>query len=267
MPYRYFLLPVLVITVVYFFWSYSSSEPNAYILIPLVVLGVGIFIFQNQINDFWYDKFRIDLDTAEKKWLLEYCPSIQEMNENARSDFFQLLAKTVSYHEFIPMGPEKIHEEIKWMVLIPAVQLRINHFKDLYKRFTRTALYAHPFMTPQQDWGHVSEHNYEDGLLILSIEQLKLSFFAPNQYFNPALYEWSCILVEFKGIHFEGCEEFVLELANTLCPQGYEGIKSWLGQDQINSSALVLYSIVNKPKSLVASHPEWIEQFNKLYSA
>jgi len=78
MPYRYFLLPVLIITVLYFIWSYSSSEPNAYILIPLVVLGVGIFIFQNQINDFWYEKFRIDLDPTEKKWLSDFCPFINE---------------------------------------------------------------------------------------------------------------------------------------------------------------------------------------------
>lgn len=31
-------------------------------------------------------------------------------------------------------------------------------------------------MTPQQEWVHVSEHHYEDGLVILSMEQLKMSF-------------------------------------------------------------------------------------------
>lgn len=267
MPYRYFLLPVLIITVLYFIWSYSGSEPNAYILIPLVVLGVGIFIFQNQINDFWYEKFRIDLDPTEKKWLSDFCPFINEMSGDSRVEFFHRLAKSVSYHEFILMGPEKVHEEIKWMVLIPAVQLKIYQFRDLYKRYARTALYAHPFMTPQQEWVHVSEHHNEDGLVILSMEQLKMSFFAPELYFNPALYEWACILVESKDIKFIGCEDFIVDLANDICPQGLDGIKSWLGQTEINSSALVIYTIINKPERIIDLRPEWINQFKNIYSS
>ena len=220
MPYRYFLLPVLIITVLYFIWSYSSSEPNAYILIPLVVLGVGIFIFQNQINDFWYEKFRIDLDPTEKKWLSDFCPFINEMSGDSRVEFFHRLAKSVSYHEFILMGPEKVHEEIKWMVLIPAVQLKIYQFRDLYKRYARTALYAHPFMTPQS-----------------------------------------------KDIKFIGCEDFIVDLANDICPQGLDGIKSWLGQTEINSSALVIYTIINKPERIIDLRPEWINQFKNIYSS
>lgn len=138
MPYRYFLLPVLIITVLYFIWSYSSSEPNAYILIPLVVLGVGIFIFQNQINDFGMKNSESTLIQL-KKWLSDFCPFINEMSGDSRVEFFHRLAKSVSYHEFILMGPEKVHEEIKWMVLIPAVQLKIYQFRDLYKRYARTA--------------------------------------------------------------------------------------------------------------------------------
>lgn len=63
--------------------------------------------------------------------------------------------------------------------------------------------YPHPFITPNQDWIHISETYEEDSVMIYSAKHLQAAYANSKLYFNPALYEWSKVFVNILKIDID----------------------------------------------------------------
>lgn len=267
MPHRFFLLPLLVITVIYFWISYENEGPNPYILTALVVAAVGIFVFKYQIDDFFYQSFTPRLDENEKLWLLNHIPYLSGLNTEEREAFYVALSRLSHTHEFIPMGIPTVYEEMKWMVLAPAIRLGLSEHPELMKLYQRTALYPHPFITPLQDYVHVCEHNREDGILVFSAEQLNAAHLQHERCVNPALYEWCSIYREEILYHLaDPPAEQTLDFCMRTLGKKTEDISNWLGQSQLSFAALALYACISKPGIMQSEFPDVFARFQVLYS-
>jgi Mlc titration factor MtfA (ptsG expression regulator) len=267
MPHRFILLPLLVITGIYFWISYENEGPNPYILTALVVAAVGVFIFKFQIDDFFYHNFTPRLEEKEKFWLLKHVPYLSSLGQEEREAFFVALSRLSLTHEFIPLNIPTVYEEMKWMVLAPAIRLGLSENAGLMKLYQRTAIYPHPFITPLQDYVHVCEHNREDGILVFSAEQLNASHLQHERYLNPALYEW-CLIFREEILHHvkEPDADQTLEICLKVLGKKMEEIINWLGQSKPSFAALTLYACISKPSLMQSEYPALFEQYYVTYS-
>lgn len=245
MPYRYFLLPLVVLVLVYLFYTYKiDDEPSVYIILPAIILIVLIWILKHPINEWWWQKYSLDLSVAEKHWLNENFVFLKYLNEEKKQQFFKELAVFSEMQEYIPMGEIKVVEELKWMSIAPAILLQLYKKPELRKHYIRTVFYKHPFITPDHDYIHVSETHHEDGTLIFSIEQLVNSYLKPNQFFNPAVYEWSIVANQFYKLNFSATSDSIMKLISEKLNSSFDNIFHWTGLKQINENALFYYCFV-----------------------
>ncbi len=243
MPYRFFLIPILTGLVAYLgYHLYIEKDPNPWILFSLLTFSVATYVFQHQLNNLWWSRYTPDLEENEKKWLQHHLPYIQSLSSEELKVFYKELSKVCLFHEFIPMGNIPIHEELKWIILAPAIRLKLYSEPTIYSHFIRTVIYPHPFISPEIDQIHVSEVHLQDGILIFSAEQLLLSHLNIKKYFNPALYEWCKIYVEFRKIEVQLTNDFIIEkLENLLDDVHYNDILLWMGREALAFDALALY--------------------------
>jgi hypothetical protein len=267
MPHRFILLPLLVITGIYFWISYEKEGPDPYLLTALVIAAVGIFVFKYQIDDFFYKSFTPRLEEREKNWLLIHLPYLASLSVEERETFFTALSRLSLTHEFIPMNIPTVYEEMKWMVLAPAIRLGLSENAGLMKLYQRTAIYPHPFITPLQDYVHVCEHNREDGILVFSAEQLNAAHLQHERYLNPALYEW-CLIYREEILHHvqDPGADPTSEICEKVLGKKLEEIANWLGQSKLSFAALTLYACICKPSVMQSEYPDLFEQFHVPYS-
>ncbi|MEP7195064.1 MAG: hypothetical protein ABI851_01000 [Saprospiraceae bacterium] len=258
MPYRYFLVPAVFITIVYLCYIfYFDFEPNAFILIGLVGLTVSIFVFQHQINKFWWTKSSPPFEEKDKSWVNRYLNYVPAQNGIDLEWFYPELARFTALQEYILLGNAKAHEELKWMSVGPAIIMKLFRTPEIYDHYTRIAYYPHPFISPQMEYVHVSESHPDDGMLIFSIEQLIQAHLDSYKYFNPALYEWSKIfsnkfLVQYKS----NLVEIVKILESKVHGSSYEEILVWMGQKELDNNALVCYIYFTNKELIKSDFPE-----------
>lgn len=258
MPYRYFLVPVAALMLLYFGYIYKTgNDPNLWVLLNFSIALVVIFIFKHQINEWYWNLNPIELDKQEKSWILDHINYINRLNETERKEFFLELAKYCEVQEFITMGDFPVPEEAKWICLSPAIRLKIYKNQELYRHYLRTVFYKHPFLTPDEDYIHISETNKEDGVLIFSLEQLMASTLIPNKYFNPALYEWCKIWSEINISNTTEHEQsLAIEIVCDKLSITEESITHWMGK-KLNMHAICIYCYIEYPEELNTANEEF----------
>ncbi|MBK9271065.1 MAG: hypothetical protein IPM48_05675 [Saprospiraceae bacterium] len=268
MPYRYFLIPILLITGIYFWYGFTRESLNATVILMLVILAVGVFIFKHQINDYFYQVKTPDLSEREKLFLSSRYSFILNMASEEKNKFFIELSRACLVHEFIPMNLAKFYEELKWMVLVPAVKLGVFKDPKIWKRYQRTVVYQHPFISPNIGQVHVCEHDREDGVLIFSEEQLNASFWEPDKYFNPAWYEWCLIITEEKNPALPLLsEQELIEFCPNIFKQTQEAILNWLGLQRLSTKALVLMACVFYEDEMKKRYQSHLEAYELSYQS
>jgi len=246
MPYRFILIPLLALTAVYFWYGLSQDSLNPYMVLIMVVTSVALFIFKHQINDYFYQIKTPEFSEQEKLFLIDRYSFVKNLSSEQQSIFFEELSRACLLHEFIPMNVSKMYEELKWMVLAPAVRLHIFKEKAIWRRYQRTVIYPHPFITPNVQQVHILERDREDGVLILSEEQLRASFWDSNKYLNPSLYLWSQICIEEKAIPETNFDAAALDqFCKLVYNQSADQIRNYFGFMELSTTTLILMACVN----------------------
>lgn len=266
MPYRYFLVFILLISAVYLSWIYQiDGELDPLILILFVSTAVLCFVFQHQINQIWWMWKSPDLDPGEKSWVNQNISYISDLTDIEKSEFYRELSKITLFHEFILMGDVKIAEELKWKILAPAVRLKMYNSPKLYQHYIRTAVYPHPFISPEKEFIHIGEVNKEDGLLIFSAEQILLSILYPNKYMDPALYYWCQIWCFENQIHFSEANQNIHDIiSREYTEMDYQSILNWFGEPNLEITTHLLYARLMNKKIFEEHFPEYKQQMDSI---
>ncbi len=245
MPYRFFLVPTIALLLGYFgYCFYAQIDPSAYLMLALTLILVAFWIFKHELNKIWWKFYPIDLNPEEKHWINTKISYIELLEKPEKETLFRELALFAELQEYIPMGTVKITEELKWISILPAIRLKMYKFPKIINHYTRSIYYAHPFITPEMEYVHVSETHDEDGAMIYSVEQLLNSFFQPSRYLNPAMYEWCKLAAQQYNLNLniskEEIESFISEQLNS----NIEDIYHWMGQKELDREGLVYYGYV-----------------------
>lgn len=186
-------LPLAVLTVVIAYVSYDmDGYMSAWIFLP-VILMVAIYVFHGPLDHWWLTKYPIPFDPRLKDWLLKFFPFYKNLNEKDREIFEYRMTLYLDARLFKSVGAEQrdVPEDIKCMIAAHGILMALHHKDYLIGDMDRIFVYKHPFPTPEHPYLHNVEIHVEDGVIILSLEQLTNSILHPKQYFNTAFYAYA----------------------------------------------------------------------------
>ena len=180
-----------------FILFYLEKDIPIYYFIILIVVILAIFFAKEEI-DFWYDKkYPPNLDPAIIGWLNRFFPFFGTLEKDDKEKFEVRLALYLNARAFNLMLKEKenIPEDFKAIIAAHGIRMTLGLDDYLIGDFDRIICYNHPFPTPQKKFLHTVEVHTEDGLILLSIEQLMMGVGQPSKYYNIAYHAYAEALI------------------------------------------------------------------------
>lgn len=186
-------LPLILIlaAMLYNGWS-SGNQLSIYLIIPVALL-VALYTFHGVIDHWWLTKFPVPFDPKLKDWLTKYFPPYVVLDDELKKKFEFRLGLYLNGRLFQSVGKEMrdVPEDIKCMVAAHAVNMTLGIDDYLIGDTDRIFLYKHPFPTPKFPFLHNVETDTEDGVIILSLEQLVNAIIRPDLYYNTAYHAYA----------------------------------------------------------------------------
>lgn len=244
----------------------KTTEKSLWILIPAGILAAASFAMGDLINSIYYSKYSPSLNAYELHWVQRFVPFYKNLDEATKEKFCDQLALEMREKDFTSMAEKDLPEELKMMVMTPAVRLKLFYKDKSVAHYNKIIFYHHAFASPDQQYLHLSETQHEDGVIILSSDALEASYLNPANYFNTALYEWSCIFVKLKNlaaaISIE--ETNAWEVINALLSTDTKTLLDYLGQTKADHYALLCYCYVMYPEHLKIKLPDFYKHLRNI---
>lgn len=155
-------------------------------ILPAALL-ILTYLFQPQIDYWWFSRNPIELDTEIKSLLQKTNPNYNQLGPEEKREFEKRLFLYVEGRDFMSKGYERdvdVVYDVKNMLAQIPVTMTINQKDFLIKAFERIVVYKHAFPSPQYQFLHTLETHLEDGVVLLSLEHLEAAFFNPKEFYN-----------------------------------------------------------------------------------
>jgi hypothetical protein len=175
------------------FYSYTyNKEYSVLIFIPVTVL-VALYVFHGPLDHWWKSKYPIKLDPKLKTWLSSHFSYYITLHKLDLEKFDYRMGLYLDGRLFKSIGAEQrdVPEDIKCMVAAHGIRMNMGLDDYLIGDMDRIFLYKHPFPSPAMPFLHTVETNIEDGVIILSLEQLTNAVLYPTDYYNIAYHAYA----------------------------------------------------------------------------
>ncbi|WP_235297757.1 M90 metallopeptidase family protein [Portibacter marinus] len=172
---------------------YFEQDEFLYPFLAVIAIGLAIFFAKEEIN-FWYDqKYPPKLDEPIRIWLRNFFPFYSALETKDRERFETRLALYLNARSFQLMLKERkdIPEDFKAIIAAHAIQMTIGLEDYLIGDYDRIICYNHPFPTPGNQFLHTVETHLEDGIILISLEQLMMGIREPKKNYNLAYHAYA----------------------------------------------------------------------------
>jgi hypothetical protein len=261
-------LPLVIIALGIMFASYNTySETSIYIFIPVFML-VGLYVFHGPLDHWWISKFPIAFDNKLRDWLKKYFTPYSQLTEDLKKLFEYRLTLYMEGRLFFSVGSElrEVPEDVKCMVSAHGVIMTLGLDDYLVGDMDRIYLYKHPFPTPNVPSLHSLEINVEDGVIILSLEQLTNAVIYPKDYYNVCYHAYAeSIIATQKHIPFPAITESWDEILQ-LTGWTKEQILSQIGLNEIDLLPVHITLFFSNPQQYTSIFPKLSESWQKLFN-
>lgn len=203
-------LPVILLAlgILYQSWN-TNSQLSVYLVIP-AALVVVLYVFHGPIDHWWLSRFPVPFDPRLRDWLDKYFEPYQKFNGDDKKKFEYRIMLYLNGRLFTSVGSEMrdVPEDIKLLVASHGVHMCLALDDYLIGDMDRIFLYKHPFPTADHPYLHNVETNIEDGVIILSLEQLSQSILYPENFYNTAYHAYAEAFIGVNNtIDFPDCNE------------------------------------------------------------
>lgn len=181
---------------VLYYSSVTDRNASIWVLVPVFFL-VSIYVFHGLIDHWWLTKFPIQFDPKLRDWLERYFPFYNRLDDDKKSIFEKRMGWYLDGRMFASVGKEQrdVPEDIKCMIAAHGIAMNMGKKDYLIGDVDRIYLYKHPFPTPMNHKLHTVETNLEDGVIILSLEQVSLAIVKPLEAYNVAYHAYAEIYI------------------------------------------------------------------------
>ncbi len=229
---------------------YLEKDEFFYWFIVLLAILLAILFASNEIN-YWYDKkYPPHIEPAMKTWLSRYFPYYNSLEIDDKPKFESRLSLYLHGRAFKLMLKEKknIPEDFKGIIAAHGIQMSMGKEDFLLKNYERVICYNHPFPTPRNQFLHTVETHHEDGVILLSIEQLMQSIGQPKKMYNIAYHAYAEIMCQLypELANLKGEDKWTM--IEQILPYDVQNIHKVTGYEHldIDTVSLAAYFIARK---------------------
>lgn len=266
---RILALPfALILIFVFTTGGLDFSGPKTYlVLISLTALAL-IYVFNGSINKWWWKRRMPNLDRTLTLWIQRYSKYYQTLSLAEKEQFEKRIAVFNLVKNFtLKVGREfQLEEDVKTIISHEFMRITMAKGDFLYSGMDHFIVYNHAFGSPDIQKLHTIEINREDGVIILSKEQLINGFLQPHSYVNSALL---AAVMSFIHIHprLDYPDVMSLELEDIAEAHqiNLDTIKMALGLDWINRLDLLIFCYWMYPDRTASFNKEIHDQLASIF--
>ncbi|MEL6388727.1 MAG: zinc-dependent peptidase [Bacteroidota bacterium] len=245
-PFSVYLMVLPAGYSVYFLWSSLSyqEELPSWPLILAIVLMVVTYIFSHQINMWWWNKYPPRLDSKLAAFLERVSPFFAALGNEERQRFEHRMALFMSDKNFIAKRSRDmpLEEDIKALIAHECIRLTMRLDEYMMDHYGDIIVYDHPFATPRIESLHSIETYHEDGVLVLSREQL-LNGYAPDQI-NIALIAAIKMWIRMNPrVNFPDLTPYSREEIAAVCKLNLDSMDQLTGDHTVGKLGLLIYAM------------------------
>lgn len=241
-----FLAFPFVLLIIFFFTKgrFMSAYIDTWTLIPSVMCLVLLYVFNEQIDKWWWTKYPPTLDPKLKSWISVYSQVYKDFDSELKQKFEQRISLFIRLKDFTLKAKKDFHleEDIKTLIAHEFVRLTLYRDDYLLKPYDRFVVYNHPFGTPDYPFLHSFEYQQEDGVVIFSREQLINGFNQALDFFNIGIYGAICVFISIHPrLDYPDVTTHNLENICSTVGINLESIINTLGYKEITKLSLLIY--------------------------
>lgn len=260
-----FPLIIAALAILYFTWD-KGGGLSIYFAVPVFLL-VCLYVFHGVIDHWWLQKFPRKLEPELTEWLQKYFRPYTRFSDDELETFDHRMTLYLNGRLFQSVGSEmrEVPEDIKCMVAAHGVEMSL-HYKDyLIGEYDRIFLYKHPFPSPNHPYLHTVEVNKEDGVIILSLEQLANAVLYPDDYFNIGYYAYAEAFADVhKNLDLPDCENTWTRI-EAVTGWTRERILAVTGHEYLNMPSVHISVYFTHRDRYRAEMPEMAAQWDKIF--
>jgi Mlc titration factor MtfA (ptsG expression regulator) len=267
---RFLSFPLIMMALGIIWYSVSISKSYSWLIFIPAVLLVVIYVFSGQIDFYYHKRFPLRFDEKLRDWSVRYFPHYNSLDEGQKQKFEYRLGLYMSGRAFKSVGSEQrdVPEDIKCMVAAHGIYMTLGMEDFLIGDVDRIFLYKHPFPTPDMPWLHNAEMNAEDGVIILSLEQLTNAILNPAQFYNTAFHVYAEALI---SVHRKSLEQLTrngsLSVPVIIGPFSEEQILKHTGHKEINPLAVHIHYYFSFPDQYKTHFPDLYHKLSSVFNA
>lgn len=262
------VLPFVTYIVIYFAISgHEKSSIYTYFFIASVIGIALVYVFQHQINFFWWKKYPPRLDHKLQGWLRNVSPYYASLSKEERQSFEDKVTLFMKDKTFLLKREkdEALEEDTQLIIAHEFVRLSQHTSDRLYKHYGQFVVYEHPFGSPQIQELHTAEMYYEDGVVIFSREYLINGFVDPAFVNIAMLMAASCFISEHPQLLYPDVSSMEKQDIIDNLGLNLEPFEKALGKDQIRKLSLLIYGYALHHRELKESMPRAYERLDSLF--
>ena len=238
------------------------------VLISIVALML-LYIFNRQVDIFWWKKRGLTLDAPLISWMDRFAPSYAELSDEQKENIQGRIALFMKVKNFTLKGKRdyQLEEDVKLIIAHEFMRITLAQDPFYFPDYEQFVVYNHPFATPKIETLHAVEIYDEDGVVIFSKEQLVNGFVDPNHHINVALLAAVMLFIavhprlQYPVVHDLEAQEIVDAHGLDL-----DHIHHVTALRNINNLDLMLFCFFQFPRKNAEAFPERNKQLASLFA-
>lgn len=182
--------------ILYRMWQYE--ERSFELLIPLVLIGVIIYLFEPQLNWWWMQRYPPKIDEKMQMLLQKHNSFYQQLSLEEKKRFRIRMSLYMKAKEYRPFGgPESIPSDVRGFIAAAAIQITFGQKNYLLEPFDHILIYPGAFPSPQHPTHlHTNEHYAEDGVIMFAVKGVMDSVRHSPRAYHIIIHEFATIFEE-----------------------------------------------------------------------
>lgn len=267
MYWRWFAVPLIVIIVVLFYFSWEVDEKYTAYIIPAAVLLAALIVLGPRVDWYFAKRKPPELDPKIRHLLHKVSPYYIQLSADQKKRMRDRMVLFMLTLDFKPQGTEKLPEDVKAVVAFYAAQLTLSFEEFMLTPFENVVIYRGPFPSPQflEHW-HISEIHVEDGVLLFSADHLMKGFLQPLQYYPIGLHEMSrAFMHKFPDKGYPDPGGSVWEDIRQISGVDRERLTKYIGLPEIEPLPVCITYFFTLPARFKAVRPDLYESLSAIF--
>lgn len=209
-------------------------------MIAMVVILVSFYVLSPQINWWWWQHYPPDLPPEMAKFLAAKSPFYQQLSAEEQKEFRRRVFLFNEGSNYMPQVLESIPLDVKVIIASVPVTMTFRQQDFLFSNFENIIIYPHPFPSPQyQAHFHASEIYEPDGVVMFCLEHVLRGFVDPQQYLNPAWYEYARVFQNtYPAYDYGDWSAVTWAHLQRVSGFSHEALQRWIGLPELDLTAM-----------------------------